>query len=237
MPTILAIDTSADTASVALLHHAVMYCLDADACTASASAAHSQTILPMIQQLLRQVGLQLSDCDAIAFGAGPGSFTGVRTACGVAQGLAFGADLPVVPINTLEAMALACHQQTGSTAVLSLLDARMGEVYWAQYNFNPQRHVVIAPRLSAPADVIGDGEVNACGNGLLAYATAFAEQKWISQMRANLMPNALQVATLAGEAFSLGLAVAAGEAQPIYLRNKIAMTTLERLEKKQREAA
>ena len=94
---------------------------------------HSQSVLPMVQELLSDAGITLQQCDAIAFGAGPGSFTGVRTACGIAQGLAYGAGLPVAPLVTLAGMVLACHQQTGAADIVTILDARMGEVYWAQY--------------------------------------------------------------------------------------------------------
>jgi tRNA threonylcarbamoyladenosine biosynthesis protein TsaB len=131
MPTILAIETSAELASCALLVN--------DAVISRATAgvrSHSQSILPMVQELLREAGIALADCDAIAFGAGPGSFTGVRTACGVAQGLAYGANLPVLPMVTLAAMAESCRARCGATEVLAVLDARMGEVYWAQYRFD-----------------------------------------------------------------------------------------------------
>ena len=101
-----------------------------------AGKAAFESVLPMIQELLAEAGITLKDCDAIAFGAGPGSFTGVRTACGISQGLAFGANLPVVPVVTLDAMALACRQQHGAERVLTVLDARMDEVYWAQYEFD-----------------------------------------------------------------------------------------------------
>lgn len=228
MPTLLAIDTSSEFASVALLYGTTVLSR-----LASGPQTHSQTLLPMVQQVLQEAGLRLADCTAIAFGAGPGSFTGVRTACGVAQGLAFGADRPVVAISTLEAMAQACHESTGATAVLALLDARMGEVYWAQYRFTPTLEIVIAPCLSAPADVAPIGAVTACGNGLSAYATQFAGQPFIHDARPDLMPHANQVASLARQALAAGLQVAARDAQPIYLRNKIALTTAERLLKSQ----
>src|SRR6476469_9650838 len=100
MPTILSIDTSAEQASVALLYRDTLVWR-----VAEGVATHSHTVLPMAQALLQEQGVRLADCDAIAFGAGPGSFTGVRTACGVVQGLAFGAGLPVAPVGTLDAMA------------------------------------------------------------------------------------------------------------------------------------
>jgi tRNA threonylcarbamoyladenosine biosynthesis protein TsaB len=123
MPTILAVETSTELASVALLVQDRLLVRD----TASVQT-HSQSLLPMVQSLLAEAGIRLADCDAIAFGAGPGSFTGVRTACGVVQGLAFGAGLPVAPVGTLDAMAEACREKTGAGDVLCLLDARMGEV-------------------------------------------------------------------------------------------------------------
>jgi tRNA threonylcarbamoyladenosine biosynthesis protein TsaB len=232
MPSILAIDTSSEFASVALLHGDTVLSR-----LASGPQTHSQTLLPMVQQVLQEAGISLADCAAIAFGAGPGSFTGVRTACGVAQGLAFGADRPVVAISTLEAMAQACHESTGATAVLALLDARMGEVYWAQYRFTPTPEVVIAPCLSAPDGVQPIGAVTACGNGLSAYADAFAGRPFMQDARADLMPHAAQVATLARLALAAGAQVTARDAQPIYLRNKIALTTAERLLKSQQVSA
>ncbi|MFT5959951.1 MAG: tRNA threonylcarbamoyladenosine biosynthesis protein TsaB [Burkholderiaceae bacterium] len=231
MPTILAIDTSSESATVALLCGSTVLSR-----LASGPQTHSQTLLPMVQQVLQEAGLGLADCAAIAFGAGPGSFTGVRTACGVAQGLAFGADLPVVAINTLEAMALACHERTGASDVLALLDARMGEVYWAQYRFTPTREIITAPCLSAPDGVLPVGAVIACGNGLSAYATQFAGQPLMQDACPDVMPHATQVATLARLALAAGSQVAARDARPIYLRNKIALTTAERLLKSQQAA-
>ena len=190
---------------------------------------HSQSILPMVQELLAEAGVALSECDAIAFGAGPGSFTGVRTACGIAQGLAYGAALPVLPLVTLDAMALACRQQTGATDVLAVLDARMGEVYWAQYH---GAHVLAGPALCAPADVAPvpvDGVLTACGNGFAAYPDAFEGRAYAAGAHSTIMPHAQQVAELALAALAAGRAVPAAEAQPLYLRNKIAYTSAERL--------
>src|SRR5690606_11847824 len=134
---------------------------------AASVQTHSQSLLPMVQALLAAAGIRLGDCDAIGFGAGPGSFTGVRTARCVAQGLAFGAGLPATPIGTLDAMAEACREQTGAADVLCLLDARMGEVYWAQFHYGADGwQAVVAPRLSRPADVMAEGRVLSCGNGL-----------------------------------------------------------------------
>jgi len=226
MPTILALDTSSELASAALMRAGEIISL-----SSSGVQTHSQTVIPMLQQLLSQFGMALKDCDAIAFGAGPGSFTGVRTACGVAQGLAFGANLPVLPVLpvvTLEAMAEACRMATQANEVLAVLDARMNEVYWAQYRYEDGWLQVVEPTLSAASAVAPQGPVTACGNGLSAYAPSFASRPFASGSQPGIMPHAAQVAKLAGRAFLRGLAVPAREAQPIYLRNKVALTVAER---------
>lgn len=226
MSTILAIETSADLASAALLHNGAV--------TVRESAGvvnHSQTILPMVQALLNDAGIALSACDALAFGSGPGSFTGVRTACGIAQGLAFGADMPLLPIVTLQALAQSCHEQSGANDVLAIVDARMGEVYWAQYRFAGEWQIVIAPTLSVAAEVAPIGDVLACGNGLKAYESDFSARAFFTMQWAHLVPHAAQVATLGAHAFVQGLGVTAAAAEPLYLRNKVALTTSERLAK------
>jgi tRNA threonylcarbamoyladenosine biosynthesis protein TsaB len=226
MPTILAIETSFDFASAALLR--------GDRIMTSETAgfrSHSQTILPMVQGLIAQAGMTLAQCDAIAFGAGPGSFTGVRTACGIAQGLAFGLNTPVVPVGTLQALAQACRETNGATDVLAVLDARMGEVYWAQYRFADGWQTVVEPTLSAPSDVSPLGDVVACGNGLLAYLSAFDAKSFAKNAQLDVMLHAVHVAQLARIAFAQGQGIAARDAQPLYLRNKIALTTSERLAK------
>ena len=223
MPNILAIDTSSELASVALLHHGQLISHEA-----AGVQTHSQTVLPMVQALLAQAGIALAECDVIAFGAGPGSFTGVRTACGVAQGLAFGAGLPVVPVVTLLAMAAACRASSGAGDVLVVLDARMEEVYWAQYRYQDGWQTVTEPALSAPGEVVMKGNAVACGNGLTAYASAFSG--WTGTFP-EIMPHALQIALLAEADFASGRAVKPHEAQPVYLRNKVALTTAERMAK------
>lgn len=226
MPLILAIETSTELASVALLNDERVLSRES-----SSVQTHSQTMLPMLQDLLRQAGVQLGDCDGIAFGAGPGSFTGVRTACGIVQGLAFGADIPVLPVVTLMAMAESCRQISGERDVLAVLDARMGEVYWAQYRHEGIWHTIQAPRLSAPAEVVALGRVAACGNGLAAYAGSLQNLAGCDVMLPDIMPHASAVAALGRDAWLRGEAVSAEYAQPIYLRDKVALTTAERLER------
>ncbi len=227
MPTILAIETSAETASAALLQGDQLFIREA-----AAAKTHSDAILPLVQDLLRQAGIGLAQCDALAFGSGPGSFTGVRTAAGVVQGLAFGSARPVIPVITLQAMAEACRVRVGATDVLAILDARMGEVYWAQYRYDDADggwREVLPPALSAPAAVAPQGVVLACGNGLQAYAEAFAAQAFAAGALPDVMPHAAQIAQLARVACARGETLAAQEAQPLYLRNKVALTTSERL--------
>jgi len=225
MPILLAIETSSELASCALSAGATVTTRES-----SGVRTHSQSILPMVQALLADAGIALADVDAIAFGAGPGSFTGVRTACGITQGLAFGAGLPVVPVVTLDAMALACRTHSGADDILVLLDARMGEVYWAQYRYADGWHTVVAPALSAPeavAPVPAAGLV-ACGNGLTAYPAAFADSAFTAGSLPDIAPHAREVVALGALAFASGQAVDAAAAQPLYLRNKIAYTSAER---------
>jgi tRNA threonylcarbamoyladenosine biosynthesis protein TsaB len=238
MPIILAIETSSELASCALLNKNGLLPSAVFARESSGVRTHSQSVLPMVQELLREAGVKLADCDAIAFGAGPGSFTGVRTACGVAQGLAFGANLPVLPLVTLEAMAEACRARSGATEVLAVLDARMGEVYWAQYRWNGAWETVSEPALCAPDAVAplptADGGIlAACGNGFSAYPDAlaaipFANKPFAAGAHTDILPHARELAVLGVAALAAGRAVPADEAQPIYLRNKVAYTSAER---------
>ncbi len=227
MPKILAIETSSELASCALLDgdHVI-------ARSTSGVRTHSQSVLPMVQELLREAGIALADCDAIAFGAGPGSFTGVRTACGVAQGLAYGAGLPVLPMVTLAAMAQACYERTGALDVLAVLDARMNEVYWAQYHRDATGAwiEVAAPALCAPQDLqpLPAEGLAACGNGFTAYPDAFAGKAFAAAAIGDILPHARELALLGAPALAAGLAVPAAQAQPLYLRNKVAYTSAER---------
>lgn len=226
MSIILAIETSTELASAALLRGDECVVLEA-----SGVQTHSVSILPMVQRLLAEAGIGIGQCDAIAFGCGPGSFTGVRTACGVAQGLAFGAELPLLPVVTLEAMAEACREASGASDVLSLLDARMGEVYWAQYAYRDGWHSVVAPTLSAPEQVAPIGTARACGNGLAVFSAIFDAQPFAVQGLPGIAPHARHIARLGRSAWQQGRALAPHEAQPFYLRNQVALTTVERLAK------
>ncbi|MDB5838825.1 MAG: tsaB [Herminiimonas sp.] len=226
MPIILAIETSSELASVALLQDEQIRTRES-----STVQTHSQTMLPMVQSVLAEAGITLAQCDALAFGVGPGSFTGVRTACGIVQGLAFGAALPVIPIVTLHAMAQACHEASGATDVLAVLDARMGEVYWAQYRYAGGWDTIVEPTLSTAGAIMPVGAVIACGNGLSAYPAAFEDRIPAADRYPEVMPHAAQIARLARVAYAGGDTLAARDAQPLYLRNRVALTTAERMAK------
>ena len=220
--TLISIETSTELASVALLYRGQRFSRES-----LGAQTHSVTVPGMIQAVLKEAGIRSSDCDAIAFGAGPGSFTGVRTACGLAQGLAFGANIPVVPVVTLLAMAERARA-TGANNILSVIDARMGEVYWAQYQFDDGWKTVTEPGLSPASLVRASGLPTMCGNGLIAYQNDLLHLE-VSNQLSEVMPHATEMLSLALAAMQEGKAVHAREAQPLYLRNKVALTTRERM--------
>lgn len=189
----------------------------------------SELLLPWVRELLAEAGLTLAQIDGIAFGAGPGGFTGLRLACGVTQGLAFGLDLPVLPVSTLEALALAC----GEREVWTCLDARMNEVYCAAYrvagdSVEQLMAPACLPPAVAPAPTFAGGW--GVGDGFASYGSALAARKPdLAGLHADVFPTAAAVLRLAAPAFAQGCTVAAAAAQPIYVRDKVAMTTRERL--------
>jgi tRNA threonylcarbamoyladenosine biosynthesis protein TsaB len=189
----------------------------------------SEYLLPWVHELLAEAGLTLNQIDGIAFGAGPGGFTGLRLACGVAQGLAWGLDLPVRPVSTLEALALA----SGEHEVWACLDARMNEVYGAAYcvEGDSVRQVtapVCLPPAVLPAPTFAGGW--GVGDGFAAYGQALCARKPdLIGLRTDVFPTASAVLRLAAPAFSRGEAVPAALAQPFYVRDKVALTTVERM--------
>ncbi len=226
---LLALDTSTEYLSLALLRAGETFTFDV-----RAGQTHSQIILPQIQTLLNAADVQLKDLHGIAFGAGPGSFTGVRIAAGVAQGLGFGANLPVASVCTLLALAEA----SGASKVIACLDARMGEVYHAAYEkmsgetIHSEWQIVLAPGLYKPElvpAVQGHGWVGA-GSGWQTYteqlSLMYGEQ--LQAIQAQLLPTASAILRLAQPIFAKGEAKAADEAMPIYIRNRIALKTAER---------
>jgi tRNA threonylcarbamoyladenosine biosynthesis protein TsaB len=218
---LLALETSTHQLSVALLM--------GDAClTRSEFMANggSDRLLPWVQSLLAEGGLTLGQLDGIAFGSGPGAFTGLRLACGVTQGLAFGADLPVVGICTLEAMAF----NAGAEKVFACLDARMNEVYVAAYARETEAvfSCVMQPAVMPPEMVATpEGEWLAVGDGFAAYASTL--QANFPGADATVMPTAEAVGRLAVPRFARGEGQPAIAAAPLYIRDKVALTTAERL--------
>lgn len=233
--TLLALDTSTEFCSVALYRHdpasgAPALVFERHLDTGPVSSTH---ILPAAREVLRDAGVALAECDAIAFGAGPGSFTGLRTACGVAQGLAFGAKLPVVPVGTLLACAEAARAlRVDTQRVLVALDARMNEAYWADYAWDATTvdwREVQPPSLDAAEQVRApDAAFVVAGNAVLAFGDRLQASVQAQAVLTDAMPRARYVAALAARAFLRGEAIPADQAMPVYIRNKVAQTTAER---------
>jgi len=234
---ILALDTASGLCSAALW-------IDGDVATRELTTArdHARQILPMVQSLLAEAGIALAAVDAVAFGRGPGSFTGLRIAASVTQGLAFGADLPVLPVSDLRALAqqalmqhaLAADRSAAApTGILACLDARMNEVYAALFSMPPSGLVADAPteHVVSPAALVGLARAAgsdrsawiAAGKGLSAYAVELAplglhaDRSW-----PDAEPRAREVAILGAADFGSGAALPAEAAVPVYLRDQVA---------------
>lgn len=217
---LLALDTSTEYCSAALWLNG-----EVRAERVHAGQSHSALLLPMVDGLLNQAGMGLRELDGIAYGAGPGSFTGLRIACAVTQGLALGADLPVLGVSTLASIA----QQTSAARVLAVLDARMNEVYWAAYERTPEGWMCLGePMLSKPESVVlPDNRVwSGAGNGLTLLHSVVAAP--LEAQYPEIMPDAAAIAALAVPAFARGEGIDAALAAPIYLRDKVAFTADER---------
>jgi len=218
--------------------------------TSQGGAKSSQLVLPEIVRLMEEAQIRFTDLTAVVFGKGPGSFTGLRTACSVAQGLAFGAGVPVLPIDTLLAVAEDARyqsaqqkqQQTQQQQQLEQLpeeakrffvamDARMDQVYAAAYEWRSEWQCVQAPSVLSPEDICvptewKDLDFTTVGNAWDAFATRWPTPLSSKHMLA--MPTAQALLRLAPVAFEQGLAVPPEQALPIYIRDKVAQTTLER---------
>lgn len=218
---LLALDTSTEFCSAALWLDGRV---TSDGCLAG--QRHSQLLLGMIDGLLVQAGVRVGDLDAIVYGEGPGSFTGLRIACGMAQGLAFGADKPVIGIGTLLALAEA----GGATHAVCCLDARMRQVYHAAYRRCPQGwETLSAPGLYSPADVpaLPDGVWIGCGSGFRVDTAALTQAlgRPLLRIEAELLPHAREMVRLAAAQWQRGQRGQSPEqALPVYLRDKVALT-------------
>ncbi|UKH18179.1 tRNA (adenosine(37)-N6)-threonylcarbamoyltransferase complex dimerization subunit type 1 TsaB [Actinobacillus pleuropneumoniae] len=218
--TILAIDTATEACSVALQHNGKLTSLDE-----LSPKTHTQRILPMIDELLAQANISIKQVDALVFGRGPGSFTGVRVGVGIAQGLAMGANLPVVPISNLLAMAQAAYEQTGATNVVALIDARMNEIYFAQYERVGQIwQEMVTEQVCSPESAINQIQLKAntvvVGTGWAAYSQ-FAEAKLPLSISDITLPSAKSMLKLAELELEQGKALSALQIEPVYLRNEV----------------
>lgn len=220
---LLALETSTEMGSCALWLDGrvlVRYC--------PSGRPHSETLLPLVRELLQEAGAVLPDLDAIAFGSGPGAFTGLRVACGAAQGLAVGAGVPLVAVGSLDALAW----RAGGDAVLALVDARMEEVYWGAFRrIGGDVELVDALGVASP-DVLDlpEGFWQAAGNALIAYPGLAGRASAAGYaLDANLFPDAEAVAALAVQRFPRQGGIDPAEAAPRYVRNKVARTVAERL--------
>lgn len=221
---ILALDTSTEYCSVALWRESAVVERDVHA-----GQSHSELLLGLVDEVLEESGVALREVDAVAFGAGPGTFTGLRIGCGVAQGLAFAIDRPVVGIGTLLALAVS----SGVQRALCCLDARMHEVYHAAYEKTAHGWVAVhEPGLYAPGNVpavSGDGWTG-CGSGFGAYPDVLSKRygTHLAAMLPQAHPRASDIALLAVAAYQRGEAVAPDGAAPHYIRDKVALKTDER---------
>ncbi|NHB95642.1 tRNA (adenosine(37)-N6)-threonylcarbamoyltransferase complex dimerization subunit type 1 TsaB [Photorhabdus stackebrandtii] len=219
---ILAIDTATEACSVALWNDGAVL-----AQFEISPREHTQRILPMVQSVLVESGLSLQQLDALAFGRGPGSFTGVRIGVGIAQGLALGADLPVIGVSTLNTMAQGVFRLTGATQVLTAIDARMGEVYWGQYTRDQKgewqgsgTEAVLKPEQVQALMVSLNGGWGIAGTGWQAYPQLMTSHLTLTDSGITL-PHAEDMLPLAVQMWQNGEMTAVEQAEPIYLRNEV----------------
>ena len=221
---VLALETSTEYCSVALWQDGTIV----ERCEL-AGQKHSELLIAMLDALLKEADVKLAQLDGIAFGMGPGSFTGVRIACGAVQGLAFGASLPVAGVSTLQALAEA----SGRPRVIAALDARMGEIYHAAYEKCDGAWVTVSkPCLCKPEEappLAGNGWFGT-GSGFAAHGVAL-NGRYAGQLQGadgTAVPQAAAIAVLGAAQFTRGLGKDAAEALPLYLRDKVALKTSER---------
>jgi tRNA threonylcarbamoyladenosine biosynthesis protein TsaB len=228
---LLALDTSTDTMSLAVQHGAQVFTH-----SGAGGAQASSALLPAVQQLMQQAALRFDALDAIAFGAGPGSFTGLRTACAVAQGLGFASGVQLLPVSTLLNLAWQAQRASGHTRVLALLDARMGEVYAQYYDFDSwlrNKHEgqwLVSPKNlnlhHSPTGLPMQVQL-LCGNVFDVYASDLPAS---DVPRHHALPSAQALLELAPTLIAQGGLVNAEQALPTYVRDKVALTTQERLQ-------
>lgn len=225
---ILALDTATENCSVALLAFDKVFVR-----SEVAPRDHTKKILPMVDEVLKEAGLTLQDLDALAFGQGPGSFTGVRIGIGIAQGLAFGADLPMIGVSTLAAMAQGSYRLHQAEQVACAIDARMSEVYWGRFQrqedgswANVDEECVIAPDELVQRTPSDAQCWHTAGTGWQTYQAPLAELPLTLKAGDLLFPDAQDMVILAEQAWREGRSVSAEEASPVYLRDTVAWKKL-----------
>lgn len=230
MTTILALDASTDACSVAL---------EVDGVTSHifelAAKSHTQRLLPMVDEILRAANCTLHDLDAIAYGRGPGSFTGLRICMGVVQGLAFGAQLPVIPISSLQAMAqgFAVEEADNSLPILVALDARMDEIYWGLFSAGKTAQPLSEEYVMKPAALSEQGVIQSLQRQFIAIGPGwhYADLHTVAPNRVipAVYPNAKDILSLAVEDFQQGKQISVLAAQPVYLRDSVSWKKRERI--------
>ncbi|CNI11434.1 MULTISPECIES: tRNA (adenosine(37)-N6)-threonylcarbamoyltransferase complex dimerization subunit type 1 TsaB [Yersinia] len=220
---ILAIDTATEACSVALWNNGEVQALF-ELCPRE----HTQRILPLVQQVLAESGLSLGQLDALAFGRGPGSFTGVRIGIGIAQGLALGADLPMIGVSTLQTMAQGAFRLTAASRVLAAIDARMGEVYWGEFERNAAgdwlgeaTEAVMTPDQTLARSQMLSGRWATVGTGWQTYPELISGSNVQLTDGQMLLPQAEDMLPLALSLWANGQAVSVENAEPVYLRNEV----------------
>jgi tRNA threonylcarbamoyladenosine biosynthesis protein TsaB len=224
---LLALDASTEACSVALLTDRGWF-----GRAMELKRGHAEELLGMVRSTLDEAGVSLEMLDGIAAGVGPGAFTGVRISVAVAQGLAYGATLPVVPVSTLEALALRAIS-TGAQQVLACLDARMGEVYFGAFAADAGRKLLpLSPAgVAAPAAVEwpATGRFHGIGRGFSAYPELAAlDGLELDAGAARALPDAREMAVLGALRFQAGEALDPADLQPVYIRDRVALTEAER---------
>lgn len=225
---ILAIDTATEACSAALWSDGKV-----SAHFELCPREHTQRILPIVQDLLTADGAALGALDALAYGRGPGSFTGVRIGIGIAQGLALGAGLPMIGVSTLMTMAEGAWRKTGATRVLAAIDARMGEVYWAEYQRDDagiwrgeETEAVLKPEAVNARLKQLDGQWATVGTGWPAWPEMGSDSLASLADGSTLLPEAEDMLPIARQLLAQGKTVAVENAEPVYLRNTVAWKKL-----------
>lgn len=227
MSTLLALESSGSACSIALQHKEVIYQRQS-----FTPRAHTRLLLPMVSEVLSEAQVTLAEVDALAFSSGPGSFTGLRIAFGLVQGLAFSQDLPVIPIPTLEALAQAGREHFSlgvGERILPALDARKDEIYWGCYCIAEDGHLVAeqSNAVSAASDIAVPGTIAVgLGDGW-QYADGIAVQP--ARIAADFVLTATAVLSLAKQRLAAGSVQAAHEAELVYIRDEVAWKKRERL--------